>query len=84
MTGRSVEVEWEDSSLQHGWKDRNTLTQQPAQCVTRGLVERDDERGMLIIFQTADYGGGEHGFEGSSFIPRSAIRRVWELRRNDC
>lgn len=81
MSERMVEVEWEDSSLQHGWKDWSKLAQQAANCVTRGLVAEDNENGMLLVFQTADYGGGERGFEGSSFIPRSAIRNVWELRR---
>lgn len=79
MTERIVEVEWMDSSLRHGWQDRDNLDQRVAQCVTRGVVERDDDEGMLILFQTAQYADGR-GYCCSSFIPRSAIRKVTELK----
>ena len=81
MAERIVEVEWEDSSLRHGWEDRGGAAQEPARCVTYGVVERDDPIGMLILFQTADYDTSERGYCCSSFIPRSAIRKVTELRR---
>lgn len=75
---RVVEVEWEDSSLRHGWQDRDGLDQRVARCVTRGVVERDDDEGMLILFQTAQYADGR-GYCCSAFIPRSAVRKVTEL-----
>ena len=79
MTERIVEVTWVDSSLRHGWQDRDGLDQQVAQCASFGIVEKDDETGILLLFQTATYEGDDKGFCCSSFIPRSAIRKVTEL-----
>ena len=79
MADRVVEVEWEDSALTHGWGGE--VAKEPAKCVTRGRVLEDDERGMLLVFQTGYYGPDEENHCCSSFIPRSAIRKVTELKR---
>ena len=79
MTERIVEVEWDDSALRHGWEDRDGLRQTVAHCITYGVVEHDDEDGILLLFQTSTYADGDRGYCCSSVIPRSAIRKVTEL-----
>jgi hypothetical protein len=78
---RIVEVEWEDSALSHGWKDVEDLSLQAAHCRTVGYVKEDNDDGMLLLFQRASYEDDDSGYCCSSFIPRSAIRKVTELGR---
>ena len=83
MPERIVEVEWEDSSLTHSWTPVEALPKDVAvACRSVGYLESDNERGMRLLFQHGlDHDGEIEQFCCSTFIPRSAIRKVTELAR---
>ncbi|KKN34813.1 hypothetical protein LCGC14_0789930 [marine sediment metagenome] len=81
-----VEVEWEDSASTHGWQEHNEFPE-PWIIHTVGYVERDDEVGIRLYEarSIAEAHGDKkrraRDFGCATAIPRSAIRKVWELRR---
>ena len=83
MAERIVEVEWEDSSLTHSWTQKEALPDDEAiECRSVGYLESDNERGIRLLFQLGLGHDGEiEQFCCSTFIPRSAIRKVTELAR---
>ena len=80
-----VEVEWEDSYSVTGWQADASRPRQPSVCRSVGYVYEDNEIGLGLSesFSDRPVTGRveEHGYGDSLFIPRSAIRKVWELRR---
>lgn len=84
MAERIVEVEWEDSSCTHGWHEGADLPEIWT-VFSVGYVERDDQRGIRLTEARATHSGrgkpGSRDFGCSNMIPRSAIRKVRELKR---
>ena len=81
---RVILVEWEDSGLSHGWQSGENIATSKHLCLSVGFVCKDDEA-ELVIANSHDL-GGEESESGAPWgctiaIPRSAIRHVWELRR---
>ncbi len=80
MAERIVEVEWGDSISRHGWSARVV---QPAGAIhSLGYVEKDDEEGIILLSGMADAETTGDPYDCSTFIPRSAIRKVTELTRS--
>ena len=84
MAERIVEVEWLDTASTHGWHDEEDLPE--AWIITTvGYVQRDDERGVRLTEGRPHLEGrqkkGAREFGCTTMIPRSAIRKVTELRR---
>lgn len=86
MSERMVEVEWDHGMAAHGWStgvpEMPTEDQGIAKSV--GYVVQDSERGLVLVSGLLSIGGwfnsGGQTF-CAIFIPRLAIRNVWELRR---
>lgn len=84
MTERVVEVEWEDSFSNFGWQEENEMPRMPSLCRSVGYVYEDNEHGLGLCESISDRPASakeDHGYGHSMFIPRGAIRHVWELRR---
>jgi len=84
---RIVEVEWEDCCARHGWLTKVELQEflddREWMVRTLGYVQADDEKGIVIIEsvplnETEKPTGRLWGCV--THIPRSAIRKVTELR----
>lgn len=80
--GRIVEVEWEDAATTHRWHNEN---QHPtvSPCRTVGYVVKDDGGGILLahgLDQTESTTTEVTSFDCETIIPRSAIRKVTELK----
>lgn len=82
MAERVVEVEWEDSNSSHGWGYDQDLPGFLA-IISVGMVLRDDDAGMLLVesWVKPPVPDGQKPYACSTAIPRSAIRKVTELRR---
>ena len=83
---RIVEVEWEDATQTHGWSKRSQVPAHPDMNRSVGYVVEENERHLLITEALVDDGNTPEGVSHSPYgctlsIPRSAIRKVWELRR---
>ncbi len=83
MAERIVEVEWEDAATTHRWHDE---TQRPTPSPTRsvGYVTRDDDKAIAVaesLDDTKSETTSVSRFGCETVIPRSAIRKVRELRR---
>ena len=85
---RIVEVEWEDAATTHGWQHKDQLLNCAEQCRSLGYVIEDNERYILLTeSETSDTekepreGIRPYPYGCSILIPRSAIRKVTELRR---
>ncbi len=83
MAERIVEVEWEDSCGRCGWQPLVGWPNEAAPgCRSVGYVLGEDGRGILLTAgQTLNWEGSEKRVDCVTFIPRSAIRKVMELRR---
>ena len=81
MAERIIEVDWEDTFAKCGWQPQVTESPKDPLVKSVGYVRVDDERGLVI---TAGYikqnWRGEFVDDCATFIPRSAIRKVTELR----
>ena len=75
---RIVVVEWEDTVGRHGWSDQVVTPHTDIHSV--GYVERDDDRGIILLFGRDGSETSGDPYDCSKFIPRSAIRKVTELR----
>lgn len=79
-----VEVEWEDSASTQGWQTEDELPH-PHLIHSVGYLERDDEEGFLLIESKANQPLNPNqivrNLGYAICIPRSAIRKVWELKR---
>jgi hypothetical protein len=83
MPERIVEVEWTDVSTTHGWhkKDQESGL---SPCLSVGyLVEENDE--YLVLAESLDESVVPDGVTSNNLgcttsIPRSAIRKITELR----
>ena len=74
-----LEVEWEDSHGQHGWRT-DIVKPSTGLCVSVGYVEMDSEEGV-ILYESIDLDvDTTHKYGCSTFIPRSAIRKTRYLR----
>lgn len=82
MADRIVEVQWEDSNSCHGWHREEDLPKILLICSVGGVV-RDDEEGILLkeSWPKAPMQDGQKPYGCTTAIPRSAIRKVTELRR---
>ncbi len=76
-----VEVEWVDSVLYDGWRERKDVVQsrrKDVRCVSVGLLLADDKHGITLA-------SSAHGTEvaGAVHIPRAVItrvRRIWRAQ----
>ena len=85
-TERMVEVEWEDSTGTHGWSRRSQLPDKPDTNHSLGYVIEDTDSYLQITEARVDDDETtedvrHHPYGCATMIPRSAIRHVWELRR---
>lgn len=76
---RIVEIEWEDAAAKHGWGTAPPAPKDTA-CYSVGYVTEDTEQGIILAFQRAEDWDGDSIVGCMSFIPRSAIRKVRELK----
>jgi hypothetical protein len=78
---RIVLVEWEDANTHHEWHTNDTLLIKPSLCRHAGFViEETDE--ALTLTMGFDSQVNHVGSRSCTLaIPRSAIRKVTELRR---
>jgi hypothetical protein len=82
MSDRIVEVVWEDTLTRHAWSSREELPTRPWIIHSVGYVVQDDEAGLVVVEARGDSGSSASKDYGcATFIPRSAIREVRELRR---
>jgi hypothetical protein len=79
MSERIVEVVWEDSVARDGWTDK-VVTVPESYIFTAGYIQRDDERGVVLLFSKDHNESSGTPYGCSMFIPRSAIRKVTELK----
>jgi hypothetical protein len=84
MSERIVEVEWEDAASTHGWHEADDLPESWT-IHSVGYVERDDGRGIRLTEGKPQLEGrqkkGARDYGCTTMIPRSAIRKVTELKR---
>lgn len=81
MAERIVEVEWEDSNVVQGWADKGDIRDlKPALIRTLGYVEEDSPEMLKLITDTPVEDDGSSKGRVIA-IPRSAIRKVTELKR---
>ncbi len=82
MPDRIVEVEWEDSGATHGWaSDEEIATVKPSLILTVGFIH-EDSGAMIRLLSDIPAGGDDGDAKGRVIaIPRSAIRKVTELKR---
>jgi hypothetical protein len=80
---RIVEVEWEDSCGRCGWQSPAPWPGTTAPlCESVGYVLEEGERGIVITGGlTTNWEGTDRRTDCTTFIPRSAIRKVTELKR---
>jgi hypothetical protein len=81
---RIVLVEWEDSFSNFGWQEESEMPRAASLCRSAGFVYEDTEKGIGLcesISNRPPSAKEDHGYGHSTFIPRSAIRKVTELRR---
>jgi hypothetical protein len=81
---RIVEVEWEDAMGRGGWQEPidEPPDESKAATVSVGYVKYDDDRGLVIIRSFGPRWSSDVRLEEEPlFLPRSAIRKVTELRR---
>ncbi len=76
---RIVEVEWEDSAFSLGWVEEDHGWEPTRAMKAYGLVIQDDEK-ALVLAPCLDE-GTSHPYGQVIAIPRSAVRKVRELRR---
>jgi hypothetical protein len=82
-TERIVEVEWEDSMARGGWQDPVDEPPESSRTAVRsvGYVKHDSNRGLIIIRSYGPRWSSDVRLEDEQlFIPRSAIRKVTELK----
>jgi len=80
--GRIVEVEWKDTLTRHAWSSLDELPTQAWRIRSVGYVTQDDERGLVVVEAHGESGTSiSKDYGCATFIPRSSIRKVWELRR---
>jgi hypothetical protein len=81
VSDRIVEVEWEDSNACHAWQ---SVEDMPVLLAIHsvGIVVRDDDEGILIAesWVLPPLPVGQKPYGCSTIIPRSAIRKVSELK----
>jgi hypothetical protein len=87
MSERIVEVEWEDTAATHGWQEGKDF---PETWLIHsvGYVDRDDDAGMRLyearsisdVSGTGHSRGRARDYGCATMIPRSAIRKVTELK----
>ena len=86
LGSRIIEVTWEDCSGRHGWLTPPELAEfiddREFIINTVGYVQTDDAKGIVVIeAQPAIPYKKDHRMIGCvTFIPRSAVRQVRELR----
>ncbi len=84
MAERIVEVLWEDSAQVGPWHDDEDIPP-VSPIVSRGLLYREDDTEMVLVQSMNLAKDGPQvkmaKLAGSLVIPRSAIRKVTELRR---
>lgn len=77
-----VEVEWEDCAVRHRWQDLKAAFPNLVLARSMGYVLRDDEDGIVLTESLdMDIIEADQLRGCTAAIPRSAIRKVWELRR---
>ena len=88
MTERIVEVEWEDCSGRHGWMTPEELREYTSDrefvVTTLGYVQEDYNGGIVLTEALPADGTRKDGHRMigcTTFVPRSAIRKVTELSR---
>ena len=84
MSNRIIEVEWEDSFSRFGWQEESQLPREASACHSVGYVYEEGDRGIGLCESVSDRpptADVDHGYGHSTFIPRSAIRKVTELSR---
>ena len=84
MAERIVEVEWTDISTTHGWH-KKAQESGPSPCRTVGYVLEENDM-YLTVVESLDNSETPDGVESNNLgcttsIPRSAIRKVTELKR---
>jgi hypothetical protein len=81
MAERIVEVEWEDANSGHGWLRNDELPRLLVIC-SLGSMIRDDKEGILLVESWAKppVPEGQKPYGCATLIPRSAIRKVTELK----
>lgn len=79
---RIVEVLWEDTLTRHAWSNLEDLPTHPWAIRSVGYVFQDDERGIVLVEARGESGSSvSKDFGCATMIPRSAIRKVTELKR---
>lgn len=82
MAERKVEVEWEDCSARHRWQGLKDRFPNNVMARSLGYVLQDNEEGIVLTESLDEDDVVEDRLRGcTTAIPRSAIRKVWELRR---
>ena len=72
---KPVKVEWVDSCHAPGWRDPDDYDNQPAPCVTYGVIVKRSRQAVTVVQST----GEKHCSEAMT-IPRSVIRKITPLR----
>ena len=82
MSERIVEVAWEDTLTRHGWSSHDELPTQAWLIQSVGYVTQDDDAGLVVVEARGGSASGVGKDYGcATFIPRSAVRKVVELKR---
>ena len=80
MPSRIVEVEWEDTICRHGWT-ANLVEISNRFILSVGYVVQDDDVGIILLVGRDGSESSADQYDCSKFIPRSAIRKVYDLSR---
>lgn len=79
---RIVEVEWEDCAVRHRWQDMASRFPNALRAHSLGYVLQDDEKGIVLTESLDEDDAVEDQLRGcTTIIPRSAIHKVIELKR---
>jgi hypothetical protein len=84
MSERIAEVEWVDTLTKHGWLAPADVPTKPWLIHSVGYVFQDDAEGIVLLEARGDSENSGERMKDcgcATMIPRSAIRKVTELRR---
>ena len=82
MSERIVEVEWEDCAVRHRWQGLTDRFPNLVIARSLGYVLQDDGAGIVLTESLDDDPDPQDRLRGcTTIIPRSAIRKVTELKR---
>lgn len=72
-------IEWVDSSVTGGWRNKREIRAKPASCYSVGMALIANEEVITLVLS----GSGDDEYADTMTIPKVAIKRIRELKVKD-